>query len=80
MELRLQKWGNSIGIRIPSSILKSLNLKVSDTIELNQVDDKLVISKSKQKKISLDERFKKYSGENLSKEFVWDDSRGNEIW
>lgn len=27
MESRLQKWGNSDGIRIPSSFLKALNLK-----------------------------------------------------
>ena len=27
MEVRLQKWGNSDGIRIPSVILKTLNLK-----------------------------------------------------
>lgn len=27
MEVRIQKWGNSSGIRIPSSILKNLNIR-----------------------------------------------------
>ena len=27
MEVKLQKWGNSDGVRIPSNIIKSLDLK-----------------------------------------------------
>ena len=80
MEARLQKWGNSDGIRIPSGILKALNLKTNDSINLEQVDDKIVISKMKKKKISLEERFKEYNGENLAKDFSWDDAKGKEIW
>lgn len=49
MEAKLQKWGNSIGIRIPSNILKSLNLKQEDILEIIEVDDKIIITKSKKK-------------------------------
>lgn len=80
MEVRLQKWGNSLGIRIPSNLLKSLNLKVNDNIELIQEDDKIIISKSKNKKIFLEQLFKEYNGKNLTKEFEWDESVGREIW
>ena len=80
MEARLQKWGNSDGIRIPSNILKSLNLKTNDTINLEQVEDKIIISKKVKSKISLDEKFKEYNGQNLAKEFSWDDARGKELW
>ena len=80
MEIRLQKWGNSDGIRIPSTFLKALNLKTNDKIELIQEDDKIIISKCKKNKISLKERFDKYNGENLSKEFEWDEDKGREIW
>jgi len=79
MEARLQKWGNSDGIRIPSNILKSLNLKTNDRVELIQEEDKIIISKSKTK-ISLAEKIKVYQGENLSKDFEWDEARGKEIW
>ena len=44
MEVKLQKWGNSYGIRIPSAILKSLNLKQNDIILLEQIDDRIVMS------------------------------------
>lgn len=80
MEARLQKWGNSDGIRIPSSILKSLNLKTNDILNIEQQDDKIVISIPKKKKISLADKFKKYNGENLAKNFSWDESVGKEIW
>ena len=62
MEARVQKWGNSAGIRIPSSILKSLNIKTNDILNIIQEDDKIIISIPKKKKISLSDRFKEYTG------------------
>ena len=80
VEVKLQKWGNSQAIRIPSTFLKSLKLKENDKLELVCEDDKIIISKSKNNKISLEERFKKYHGKNMAKEFEWDLPKGNEIW
>ncbi len=80
MEIRLQKWGNSDGIRIPSNILKSLNLKTNDKVDLEYIDEKIIISKPKKVNISLEERFAKYNGKNLAKDFIWDDPKGKEIW
>jgi len=80
MEAKLQRWGNSDGIRIPSSILKALNLKTNDMVNLEQIEDRITISKPKSTKISLEDRFNAYEGENLAKDFSWDDSRGKEIW
>ena len=50
MEARVQKWGNSAGIRIPSSILKSLNIKTNDILNIIQEDDKIIISIPKKRK------------------------------
>ena len=80
MEVRIQKWGNSSGIRIPSSMLKNLNIKTNDILNINQEDDKIIISVPKKKKISLEDRFKEYHIKNLAKEFSWDDNIGREIW
>ena len=80
MEARLQRWGNSVGIRIPSNILKSLDLKINDILELKEENEKIIITKSETKKISLERKFKDYKGENLAKEFNWDDPKGREIW
>ncbi len=80
MEIKLQKWGNSYGVRIPSTFLKTLNIGKNDKVLIEQKEDKIIISKSKKQKISLTERFKNYKGENESSEFVWDDPVGREIW
>lgn len=80
MEARLQKWGNSDGIRIPKNILKSLNIKTNDILKIEQQDDKIIISVPKNIKISLADRFKNYNGKNLAKDFSWDESVGKEIW
>ena len=80
MEAKIQKWGNSLGIRLPSNILKSLGLKSNDIIDITEEEDKIIITKSIKKKISLKELFDKYDGPNLSKEFEWDEPRGREIW
>ena len=80
MEARLQKWGNSSGIRIPSNILKALNIKTNDELNLEKIEDKIIITKKKDSKISLAKKFKEYKGDNLAKDFSWDDARGKEIW
>ena len=85
MEVRLQKWGNSDGIRIPSSFLKSLNLKTNDKVELVQQEDTIIISKPKKKHLTLDERFEMF--EKLSdnekgsiESYDWGEDLGKEIF
>ena len=79
MESKLQKWGNSAGIRIPSAMLKSLNINIDDKLEIIEEDERIVITKSKNNKISLKERFENYKGTNPVK-FEWDKPIGKEIW
>ncbi len=50
MEARLQKCGNSFRIRIPSSILKSLNIKINNILNIEQVEDRIIISLPKKKR------------------------------
>ncbi len=83
MEARLQKWGNSDGIRIPSSILKSLNLKTNDKVDLIQEHDKIIISKQIRKHKTLEERLEEFK--NLPNEekgsveaFDWGEDLGKE--
>lgn len=60
--------------------MKNLNIKPNDILNINQEDDKIIISIPKKRKISLEDRFKAYHGKNLAKEFSWDDNVGREIW
>lgn len=85
MEARLQKWGNSDGIRIPSSFLKSLNLKTNDKVELIQQEDTIIISKPKKKHLTLEERinmFEKLSDKEKGniESYDWGEDLGKEIF
>ena len=80
MEVKLQKWGNSWGIRIPNAFMKSIGLEGNNAVDLSCDENKIIITKSKKQKISLKELFDNYQGENLAKEFDWDEPKGREIW
>lgn len=80
MEIRLQRWGNSFGIRIPKNILNEFKLNNNDILKLEKEDDKIIITVPKKQKVDLEKLFNDYKGNNLSKEFSWDEPVGREIW
>ena len=43
METIIRKWGNSLGIRIPSHIAKDLSLEEGSCVEIEDVDNKIII-------------------------------------
>lgn len=84
MEVKIQKWGNSNGIRIPSSLLKSLNLKTNDTLNIEQEDDRIVISLPQKNHLTLEERFEIYEKlpddeKGRAKPYDWGEDVGREI-
>ena len=47
---------------------------------ISNIKEDYVIGISEKKKISLEERFKSYKGNNLTKDFSWDESIGKELF
>lgn len=45
MDIRLRKWGNSLGLRIPHHLVESFGWDETCTLELQEKDDTLVIRK-----------------------------------
>jgi len=81
VRVRIQKWGNSQGIRIPKAFLDALGMMENDPVELNRVDDNIVITKvKKEKELTLDDIFKDYDGESVAEEFDWGSPIGKEVW
>ena len=83
MEARLQKWGNSDGIRIPSSFLKTLNLKTNDVVEIVQKEDVIIISKPKKRHLTLEERFRLFEDlpnneKGIVESYDWGEDLGKE--
>ena len=80
MTYRVQKWGNSNGIRIPKVYLDALNLKSGDSINIVREDNKLIITKSEREKANLKLRIKNYDDPMINDKFTWDEAKGKEIW
>lgn len=78
MTCKLQKWGNSLGVRIPKSIIEKIDLAENDELIIEQQDGKIVIFPAK-KKLSLNEMMDKVTNSNLH---IKDDYKpeGSEVW
>ena len=50
MTIKIQKWGNSQGIRIPKVILDELNISDKDELEIKVEDNKILIENIGQRK------------------------------
>ena len=60
--LRVQKCGNSQGIRLPKKILKDLGIDINDKIEIILNGEEIILKKIK-KYTNLDDLFKDYKGD-----------------
>ena len=80
MVTKLQRWGNSQGIRIPKQILSETYLSEGDNVDISSNGDVIIIRRmNKAEKVySLDELL---SGEVLKQnEEDWGKNVGKEIW
>ena len=81
MKARVQKWGNSLAVRIPTAFAAELGLEADTTIELSVRDDTLVIERNDDlPEISLDELLAGVTDENTHEEIRTGPPVGNEVW
>lgn len=76
MQTAIKKWGNSLAIRIPNHILKSLKLEEESILNIALQDDKIILEK-KQDLYSLCEAI---TENNLNIDSQWDDASIAKEW
>lgn len=74
---QVQKWGNSLGIRIPKAIAVQAGIEEGTMIEFH-IEGEQIIIKRKQKK--LNDLLSQITPENVHKEVSTGDSVGDEVW
>jgi antitoxin MazE len=77
---KIQKWGNSQGIRIPKFILEQIDLDTNSNVSIVVKDDSIIIKKATKRHIPLAERFANYDGEIPTGEYDWGEPQGDEVW
>ena len=79
MKATIQKWGNSLAIRIPKNITKDSRVSEGSNIDIMVENGKIILSTSP-KVYSLKELLKNVTNENIHSEISTGDYIGGEIW
>jgi len=79
MTTKVQRWGNSLAVRIPKVILDDLNMKEGSDISISVENNTIKIILIK-KKPTLEELISKITPENKHDEVDWGKPEGAEIW
>lgn len=81
MELVVKKWGNSLGIRLPSTIKKAFDIEENSKLLVSLTPEGFLIKKAPSlPAYSLDSLLKGINDENQHKDFDEGAPTGKEIW
>jgi antitoxin MazE len=80
MQTKVQKWGNSLALRIPKSFATEIGLLNDSLVEVALIDGKLVIAPIAAPTYVLDDLLAGITDDNLHTEMLVDESVGNERW
>jgi antitoxin MazE len=80
MIVTVDKWGNSLGVRIPKAFVDELNLEPKAALEMKQENGTLVLTPVRQPEYRLEELLAGITSENLHHEIGTGDAAGNEAW
>jgi antitoxin MazE len=78
MEAMVKKWGNSLGIRIPNSIVRELALKDGSLVDINDNGEVIIIKPIQENKLSA--MLNNINEQNIHKEIETGGPVGKEIW
>ena len=80
MTTKVQKWGNSLAVRLPKGLARGLSLREGSDVEVSPRADALVIRLSKKSSITLKALLAQVRPGHVPKEFAWGKPRGKELW
>jgi antitoxin MazE len=80
MRTRVQKWGNSLALRIPRSVAKEARLEQDTPVELRLVNGRLIVSPVAEDEVTLEKLLAGITDENIHDEVDWGPAVGKEAW
>lgn len=80
MRARVQKWGNSLALRIPKAFADEIGIKDDTVVDIVLADGTLTIVPLSQPAISLDDLLAGITAENIHGEVESGMPQGNEVW
>lgn len=83
MSTKVQKWGNSLAVRIPDDVVEDMGLVPGKEVTVRQVRNTVVIAPTrtkKKKRPTLEELVAKITPVNRHQETDWGEPMGKEAW
>jgi len=80
MKTKVQKWGNSLALRIPKPVADELGLAQDSIVELTMTKKTLVVAPAPKGTLRLADLLEKVTPENLHGEVDFGSPMGRESW
>jgi antitoxin MazE len=80
MKTRVQKWGNSLALRIPRPFADEVKLHENSAVDVTVRAGKLVVVPIEESELTLDALVEQITEHNRHDETETGESVGNEIW
>ena len=80
MQTKIQKWGNSLGLRIPRSFAAEVQVTEGATVDLSVENGRLLVRPLRTRKYVLSDLLKKVSPRNMHREVSMGEAVGREAW
>ena len=80
MNATIQKWGNSLALRIPKLFALQAHLEQGILVDVSVVEGKIIVDAKRRRKRSLSQLLKGVTKDNLHSEVDWGKPMGREVW
>lgn len=80
MLVKVQKWGNSIALRIPKSFAAEISLKSGSQVDLSLHEGKLIIEPIAPDEYTLKDLLSEVKETNIHNEYSYGKPSGKELW
>ncbi|GAB6058315.1 AbrB/MazE/SpoVT family DNA-binding domain-containing protein [Desulfonatronum parangueonense] len=78
--LGIKKWGNSLGVRLPSAVVKAVGLRKDQLVSVRVEEQQVIISPLPENEPSLEERLAQYDPQRHGGEVMIAPAIGAEQW
>lgn len=80
MQATIQKWGNSLALRIPKAFAQQTKVKKGSRVNLTLKEGRVIMEPIKRRKYTLQELVSKITPRNCHSETDWGPPQGKEVW
>ena len=80
MRVAVQKWGNSLALRIPKSFAIDSKIANGSSVDLSLVEGKIIVSPAPTKQYKLKQLLAGVSKKNIHQEVSTGKTSGKEVW